>query len=236
MSEAQIPQNTYETETGTEPRPHVTHEPRTIKHERTNSDDDTVNMMSEIGDGTFVAWGNCRKCRHRVAHCTCPSGPVEPEYITGWRGERFDKELSQRPELPFTLLPSVTAWLNASGYCVAKPEDLASVLEAAQEAQDAAYGDSNDAEINLLRDALEAALGALGLGLPEGVDPDDEGGEDETEDLEILEDEARQDLESSVFERPPGNVHVLPVDTELADPPLERPTRSVDTSDIQVDF
>jgi hypothetical protein len=47
------------------------------------------------------------------------------------------------------------------------------VLEAAQEAQDAAYGDSNDTEIELLRDAMEIALEALGLEIPEGRDPDD---------------------------------------------------------------
>jgi hypothetical protein len=50
----------------------------------------------------------------------------------------------------------------------------ANVLEAAQEAQDAALGDSNDTEIELLRDALEMALSALHLELPEPRDPDDE--------------------------------------------------------------
>jgi hypothetical protein len=50
----------------------------------------------------------------------------------------------------------------------------ANVLEAAQEAQDAALGDSNDTEIELLRDALEMALDALHLELPEPRDPDDE--------------------------------------------------------------
>ena len=48
------------------------------------------------------------------------------------------------------------------------------LLRAAQEAQDAAYGDSNDTEIELLRDALEYALNTLGLEMPEGHDPDDE--------------------------------------------------------------
>ena len=50
----------------------------------------------------------------------------------------------------------------------------ADVLAAAQEAQDAAYGDSNDSEIELLRDALEMALSTLGLEMPEGHDPDEE--------------------------------------------------------------
>lgn len=53
-------------------------------------------------------------------------------------------------------------------------ETLARVMEAAQAAQDAAYGDSNDEEIDLLRGALEEALGALGLRLPEGREPEEE--------------------------------------------------------------
>jgi len=53
----------------------------------------------------------------------------------------------------------------------------ADLLESAQEAQDAAYGDSNDDEIDWLRGALEMALNALGLEMPEGHEPDD----DETE-------------------------------------------------------
>jgi hypothetical protein len=48
------------------------------------------------------------------------------------------------------------------------------VLAAAQAAQDAAYGDSNDEEIELLRDALEEALSALGLALPEGREDADD--------------------------------------------------------------
>jgi hypothetical protein len=50
----------------------------------------------------------------------------------------------------------------------------ADLLETAQAAQDAAYGDSNDNEIELLRDAMEMALSALGLEIPEGREPDDE--------------------------------------------------------------
>jgi hypothetical protein len=42
------------------------------------------------------------------------------------------------------------------------PDD---VIEAAEQARDAADGDSNDREIELLQVALEAALGALGRGL-----------------------------------------------------------------------
>lgn len=49
--------------------------------------------------------------------------------------------------------------------------DTDEIMEAAQEAADAAYGDSNDAEIDALRVALELALDALGLTMPEGHDP-----------------------------------------------------------------
>lgn len=43
---------------------------------------------------------------------------------------------------------------------------LADVMELAQEAQDASLGDSNDTEIDKLREALEAALRLLGTDLP----------------------------------------------------------------------
>ena len=44
------------------------------------------------------------------------------------------------------------------------------VLAAAQKATDAANGDSNDAEIEALQNALEVALQALGLEMPEPTD------------------------------------------------------------------
>ena len=52
------------------------------------------------------------------------------------------------------------------------PEETVEVMRLAQEAQDAAHGDSNDAEIDALRDALEYALNLLGLALPDGNEPD----------------------------------------------------------------
>lgn len=48
----------------------------------------------------------------------------------------------------------------------------------AQEARDATYGDSNDREIELLTDALRAAMPLLGLEMPEGRDPDLQNEED----------------------------------------------------------
>jgi hypothetical protein len=51
---------------------------------------------------------------------------------------------------------------------------VGNLMDAVQEAQDAMYGYSNDSEIELLRDALDEALGYLGLDLPDGTDPDEE--------------------------------------------------------------
>lgn len=53
------------------------------------------------------------------------------------------------------------------------PEQTSNVMRLAQEAQDAAFGDSNDSEIDALRAALEYALELLGLWLPEGQEPND---------------------------------------------------------------
>lgn len=241
MTEQQIPKNEYETVEGTESQPYAAHEPRTIVHQRINSEHDTINMMSEIGDGTFVAWSNCQRCRQRVPNCTCPDGPAEPDHIARWRANRFERSLTQRPEPEFALLPSLLQWVRERGYAVVDPNTLAGVISAAQEAQDAAYGDSNDSEIGLLRDALEAALGALGLDLPEGKDPDEEDDEEEggTEDTPDYETpgERREIAEwkaSGAFERPPGNVHVIPDDVDFPTDTGQRPTRVVD--DIEIDF
>lgn len=53
-------------------------------------------------------------------------------------------------------------------------EQTTEMMSLAQAAQDAGLGDSNDGEIDALRDALEYALGLLGLALPEGQEPDDD--------------------------------------------------------------
>lgn len=49
------------------------------------------------------------------------------------------------------------------------------VLAAAQEAANAANGDSNDGEIQALRNALEVALSALGLTMPEAEEDEPDG-------------------------------------------------------------
>jgi hypothetical protein len=47
------------------------------------------------------------------------------------------------------------------------------LMATVQDAQDAALGDSNDEEIDLLRDALDHALSLLGLTLPPPKEDDE---------------------------------------------------------------
>lgn len=150
---------TYETTAGTQPNSNEQHQVRTM----TRTDPGLTHMMSEIGDGVFVQWSSCHTCQRRVQACTCPTGPVEPDYLKTWRTQRFTSSFEDRPTpaLPFGTREGL--------------------LRMAQEAQDAAYGDSNDTEIDLLREALEAALDALGLALPDGHDPGLDEDDDEAD-------------------------------------------------------
>jgi hypothetical protein len=78
----------YQTVAGSESSALVPHEPRTIRSEAL--------MMSEIGDGVFVQWGDCAACGQRVTGCRCATGPVEPAHIKRWREGRFDPEIRIR--------------------------------------------------------------------------------------------------------------------------------------------
>lgn len=154
-----------ETVEGTQPHPHVEHEPRTVRRAEM--------MMTEIGDGVFVQWGECRTCKNRVPDCTCKGGPVEPPYMQAWRDDRFKRELEKRPDPDYDLLPRILEWVRERGFTVNRPGDKPTerLMRAAEAAQKAAGGDSNDDEIDLLRDALGQALDLLGLELPEAADP-----------------------------------------------------------------
>lgn len=234
MTEQQIPKNEYEMVEGTEPRPYVEHEPRTLVHTRTNSDNDLVSMMTEIGDGTFVQWTHCRKCKSGVENCSCPDGPVSADYIDRWREKRFSASLlTQRPDPAFDLIPSLLDWVRERGFMVVDPKVTVGVLRAAQEAADMAYGDSNDDEIDGLRTALEEALLALGLEMPDGVDPDDE-----------IDDEiAGEEVAGASTFVPPGSTEVAVDDLtgkmaemveQVVDEAAEEPARNLD--DIPDDF
>lgn len=170
MTTEPISKNTYETIEGTKPTTHGAHEPRTIQRHK----DGDMWMMSEIGDGVFVQWGDCRRCHTRVYLCKCKDGPKEPEYMKPWRDARFAKDLDTRPDPDYDLLPSVIGWVKERGYAVALPAEVEEAVQLAQVAQDLTYGDSNDDEIDSLREALEFALGLLGQDLPAPGDEEDD--------------------------------------------------------------
>lgn len=115
-----IPHHDYELVEGTEPTTHGKHEPRTLKHTVTTGSDEDLYMMTEIGDGVFVQWGDCRKCHKRVGDCKCVGGPVEPDYMKPWRDERFARELKTRPEPSYDLLDTIIGWIRDRGYTVTK--------------------------------------------------------------------------------------------------------------------
>lgn len=195
------PTHEYETVKGTKPGAHVAHEPRTIKHV-TNND---LFMMTEIGDGTFVQWSNCRKCSARVGDCKCAGGPTPPEYMERWRAARFEKDLNKRPDPEYALIPSLITWLEERGYEVTK--SVAKQLEEAKPfdpATDVGIVDLTDEEA----EAFDAALREDSLDVTEKVD----------EGLDAALEKVRETRKSSAFdERPEGNVYKLPDDTEFPD-------------------
>lgn len=119
----------YETVAGTPPDLDEQHELRTIV--RRDEDDQMLYMLTEIADGTFVAWDQCARCNKRVNDCSCPSGPVEPGYIARWRTDRMTAGWADRgvePALPTTITErdrtkrAVIRALLAEGYTVIAPE------------------------------------------------------------------------------------------------------------------
>lgn len=87
----------YATIEGTEPSEDAPHEARTILR---SEDDGSMYMMTEIEDGVFVAWGECRSCSQRVHRCKCKTGPVMADYVARWRDERFEKSVRHRSPSP----------------------------------------------------------------------------------------------------------------------------------------
>lgn len=130
---------TYTTLTGTEPDIDEQHEARTVV---ADVDEGTQYMMSEIGDGTFVAWSNCRKCHEPIKRCACAGGPTEPKHITEWREKRFTTSFKGRgaePALPVlkkTLdrrVDAVIRLLLSKGWIVESPETLHDLEDVAEE-------------------------------------------------------------------------------------------------------
>lgn len=104
------------------------HEPRTIEHEATDPDGNvSLSLMTEIGDGTFVAWTDCRRCSKRFTLCACAEGPQEPDYIERWKAKRFDKSFDGRPNLGHEreVTERIVATLRDRGYVVGEiPEPI----------------------------------------------------------------------------------------------------------------
>lgn len=159
----------YQTVEGTEPTAHGVHEPRTIKRvitpdPRFDKDHD-LHMMTEIGDGVFVAWSGCRRCGVRVYDCKCTDGPKAPDHIDQWRQKRFAKDLNTRPEPSYELLPSLITWLEERGYDVTK-----SVKKQLEEAKPYDPNDPDFAPIDLDEEDAEAFDAALREGEPAELD------------------------------------------------------------------
>lgn len=116
----------YETIEGSDPEPLVEHEPRLIEA----SDGGTIKvMMSEIGDGVFVAWDICHRCKLHVAQCSCVGAPTEPPHITHWRDERFEKELNGRPKLDIAQTLNLVKQLREAGWLVEQPKTSDPAIE-----------------------------------------------------------------------------------------------------------
>jgi len=124
--------STYETTAGTEPVQNGVHEARTIQRVVTPDerfdDNHDLYMMTEIGDGVFVQWTNCRKCTKRVYDCKCVGGPQEPEYMKKWHADRFNKSFDERPDPSYELIPSLITWLEDRGYTVTKDQPAATAV------------------------------------------------------------------------------------------------------------
>lgn len=139
MTEEVIPRSTYEVVEGTNAVEHGKHEPRTVKRTRTEGDEVTTSMMTEIGDGVFVNWSQCASCSKLVDDCGCTGGPKEPAYMTKWRDERFQITLNARPEVEFTVLPKVVTALKQHGLKVFTEDELKEYAAAIRETMQIAH-------------------------------------------------------------------------------------------------
>lgn len=119
----------YATTAGTAPDPDEHHEARTMTR---TSNDGTVYMMTEIGDGTFVQWSTCTRCHERIAGCKCADGPAEPAYMEAWRTRRFIDSFTRRgaePPLPTAIktrsrvINAVLRELRDKGWTITAPDN-----------------------------------------------------------------------------------------------------------------
>ncbi|NUS02053.1 MAG: hypothetical protein HOV97_05760 [Nonomuraea sp.] len=161
------PKHHYDAVAGTTPQPYAEHEPRTVVHRVVVDDKTDLSMMSEIGDGTFVAWSRCRKCNHQAPECKCATGPVEPDYIIRWRHDRFRKDLNSRPDPEYPLLDSVLEWARGRGYIVAEAGEVDTLFTKLFDAVVACEAPAGTQVDDVLDDFQEAYSRVTGKPLPQ---------------------------------------------------------------------
>lgn len=183
---------TYETIDGTDANVDEQHEPRTV---RADMSEGLSHMMSEIGDGVFVAWSQCRRCLDTIKRCNCPDGPTEPKHITEWREKRFIESFRGRSVLPAlpegkrTLdrrIDAVTRLLISRGWTVEPPfkaptkEEVIALGEESlrrHHPQLIAEGELDAVELNEAgvpaMSIVNQEVAELGLEEPDIIDPDD---------------------------------------------------------------
>jgi hypothetical protein len=104
------------------------HEPRVLEHMVTHPDTTyEMSVMSEIGDGVYIAWSTCSRCTKHYSTCSCPEGPLEPAHITRSRAARWNRSFDARPDLGHDreLTAKVVSELRDRGYVVGEiPEPV----------------------------------------------------------------------------------------------------------------
>lgn len=102
------------------------HEPRVLEHMVTHPDSTyEMSMMSEIGDGTYVAWSTCARCSKHYTECACKEGPLEPNHVIQWREKRWSISFDARPDLGHDreLTGKVVEALRERGYVLNEVPD-----------------------------------------------------------------------------------------------------------------
>ncbi len=128
-----------------------------------------VMMMTEIGDGVFVAWDRCNRCAVHIRDCVCAGGPKERDVIARWREERKPKPSRYEQQQAAAGnadqvrddLAAVESGDLPSGSVVAKVTGENSLHTAAQAEADAK---DVDAGLDKAREALEQRAAGIDVG------------------------------------------------------------------------
>jgi len=113
----------------------------------------------------------CQDCRSRVVQQEekALSREVQVVWATVTDGE-WVCPATKNEHRPGDIWP----WVTEQGRSGRMEPNYGLILEAAQAAVQTAHGDSNDDEINTLREALELALDGLCLKMPDSYEVDDD--------------------------------------------------------------